>query len=905
MEPRNTPPATRSTGPAARITPNSSPPPTGATRSYGRRQATLAAFSRRVLAVSNVDELLEASTQAVAQALQAEFVAALEYDRAADTLSLRAGSGWREECVGRTTLHAGTEFQEGYTLDRPDPILVADHNAEIRFAASPLLVEHGIQSSVCATIRRAQSPFGLLGAYASRPRVFTQDDSQFMQVIAHVAGAALARLEAESAVLSRPTGPPKRAASTRSEVPAASKRVEVRADMVPGPPAGRSPSLASQDRKAVAAEAATIAATIADDLLRESARRLRALGHIAALATASETLADTLQPIVEEIARATGYPMTAIELWDAERETLALGAATVAPGAEPIRPVDRPLHETLAAPVVQSGEPRVERADETSPERREALRRIGATTFVCFPLRVREQVVGTLSLAHREDTACDDEFKLWLTGVCHCVALVVSSKRNERALREERDFAVRAMSVLGQGVTVVDVDGKFEYVNPAFATLVGRSAEDLVGVEFDELIPPECLPELQRHWARRMAGETTTYDTQLRGPEGRLLDALITGAPKLQGDKIAGSISAITDITALKRAEDARRVSEERFRMVFELGMLGIVVTNLDGQFLEANQAFCAMLGYDADELSKLTWTDITHPDDVERSMRLVEDWKRDHRRQLSLEKRYLTKKNETIHGRTFISTTRDADGKPLYFVAMIEDVTEQHRAQERLNTLETERRRHERESRLQIVRAQDEERARLARDLHDGLGQVLMALQLSLKSKAQDRDDLAPDLRSIGLAISLVRQMSHQLHPAELEVGRVSTVAQQSLSTIAASPRIRVDIEGQEPPLSLEQKTHLYRITQEAVTNAVKHGRPSNVRVLFRWSPDALELTVTDDGRGMDTGTDGGVGLRNLRDRALLLHGTTAWKHRHDGGTEFRLSIAKLSRPAAVAEPD
>ena len=638
---------------------------------------------------------------------------------------------------------------------------------------------------------------------------------------------------------------------------------------------------------------------IAESVLRDNNHRLEASRRIGELAAASDTLEVTLQLLVEEIARATGYPMAAVELWDAERELLTLGAATVAPGRGRGEPVERPLPQTLAGPVVRSGKPRTERFDETTPERREALQRIGAATFVCFPLTVRAQVIGALSLAHPEPTTCDQEFAAWLTSVCHTISLLVKSKRSESALREQRDFAMQVMELLGQGVTVSDEHGKFEYVNPTFASLLKRPSKQLIGTVVRDVVVPERRAEFDLHGEKRREKQATTYETQLRAADGAVVDVLVSGAPRLRGGRVVGSISAVTDITARTQADNTLRLSEERFRMVFESGSLGLAIGDSDGRLLEVNQALCEMLGYSAEELVQKSWMEVTHPEDVERSLKLMRKAFRDRASVTSIEKRYLTKTNETVYGRAFISVAHDANGNSLYQIATIEDITEQRRAQERLATLEAERRRQERDGRLQIVRAQDEERTYLARDLHDGLGQMLMALQLSLKSKAQNRDDLASDIRYVGMAISSVRQMSRSLHPAELEVGSVSSVVRQSLSTMSATPRVVVECVGEEPQLGIENKSHLYRIVQEAVTNAIKHGRPSVVTVRFEWKPESLELSVSDDGRGMDSGTESGTGLRNLRDRAQLLHGTTAWKHRQDGGTEFRLSIPKLASPA------
>ena len=121
MDPTSARPGASSTPASARVPRATAIPIPTPTLEHGRRQATLAAFSRSVLSVSDTAELLTATTRAIGHALQTPYVAAFEFDRSADVLHLRAGGGWRQGLVGAATVLAGTEFHEGYALDRPNP----------------------------------------------------------------------------------------------------------------------------------------------------------------------------------------------------------------------------------------------------------------------------------------------------------------------------------------------------------------------------------------------------------------------------------------------------------------------------------------------------------------------------------------------------------------------------------------------------------------------------------------------------------------------------------------------------------------------------------------------------------------------------------------------------------------
>jgi len=121
--------------------------------------------------------------------------------------------------------------------------------------------------------------------------------------------------------------------------------------------------------------------------------------------------------------------------------------------------------------------------------------------------------------------------------------------RAEQALQAERDFAQQILNTLGQGVTVVNREGVFEYVNPAYARLVGRSPEELIGKRTCDVTIPEDHTLLTQQRARRQRGESSTYETRLIHADGHLVPVTITGVPRWTNGQIVGSIAVITDLT--------------------------------------------------------------------------------------------------------------------------------------------------------------------------------------------------------------------------------------------------------------------------------------------------------------------------------------------------------------------
>ena len=134
---------------------------------------------------------------------------------------------------------------------------------------------------------------------------------------------------------------------------------------------------------------------------------------------------------------------------------------------------------------------------------------------------------------------------------------ITERKLAEEELQHQRDFALYVMSTMGQGLTVTGADGKFSYVNPAFARMLGYPPEALVGREPEEFTFAEDVVRLEQAHAQRQAGKTTSYETRLHRADGETVYALITGTPHRRSGEIIGSVAVITDLTERYRMEQA------------------------------------------------------------------------------------------------------------------------------------------------------------------------------------------------------------------------------------------------------------------------------------------------------------------------------------------------------------
>jgi two-component system sensor histidine kinase UhpB len=218
----------------------------------------------------------------------------------------------------------------------------------------------------------------------------------------------------------------------------------------------------------------------------------------------------------------------------------------------------------------------------------------------------------------------------------------------------------------------------------------------------------------------------------------------------------------------------------------------------------------------------------------------------------------------------------------------------------EMLDRLERERR----ESGRRALTAQENERARIARGLHDEVGQVLTGVLLQLNSVsdafgAERQRDLEDTQQMVRQALEEVRRISQELRPELLEhLGLVSALTE--LTRAFRGLEIVRDFDQQLPALSADAELAVYRIAQESLTNVARHSQANNVRVSLHGNPRSVVLQVADDGKGFNGGRPprSTGGLRGMEERAILVGGSLAIQPSSSGGASVRFEV-----PAEAAD--
>jgi two-component system, NarL family, sensor histidine kinase UhpB len=206
----------------------------------------------------------------------------------------------------------------------------------------------------------------------------------------------------------------------------------------------------------------------------------------------------------------------------------------------------------------------------------------------------------------------------------------------------------------------------------------------------------------------------------------------------------------------------------------------------------------------------------------------------------------------------------------------------------EMLDRLEDERR----ESGRRALRAQEDERARIARGLHDEVGQVLTGVLLQLEAESRTEETKA----AVRRALDEVRRIARELRPEMLEQLGLASALTELSRRFAEQSGLRIERRFAEdlPPLSEEAELALYRVAQESLTNVARHADASRVELALEAGSGSIVLRVVDNGRGMDerAALNGHGGLRGMRERAVLVGGALAVKPGREGGVEVRLEV-------------
>jgi PAS domain S-box-containing protein len=460
------------------------------------------------------------------------------------------------------------------------------------------------------------------------------------------------------------------------------------------------------------------------------------------------------------------------------------------------------------------------------------------------------------------------------------VAIDISEQaRSQEALRASQEMLQIIAAGTGDWLILVDNERRVQFINRGIRSY---SRDSIIGQRLDEIAVAEDRPSILA--ALRQVLETgEPVDMQLAGtgPDnvGRFFDARIRAVRSSTG--ITGAVINITEITDRQAAMHLRETQARMFELLHE----GVVVIDIDNMIRMANPAFERMFGFAPGTAVETSIDDLIAQQSGARRGRLDPQLLgagSDASGPTPVEFKCRRRDGSTFDA-AFVATLTHVDGET-HRLAVITDVTE--------------RRRLERE----ILEIAGREQLRIGSDLHDGLGQDLTGVALMLRSvvaqlrkeNSSARADLEDIISLVNGAIESTRAMARGLAPVGADRGGLIA----GLQSMAVRGMERYGVKAQfttslEEPLTLDDgaATHLYRIAQEAFTNAIRHGRVTQVTIVLATAEGTLTLSIEDNGRGFDerNASSNGMGMKLMRYRAQMLGGDLTIINNKTGGVVVR----------------
>ena len=209
------------------------------------------------------------------------------------------------------------------------------------------------------------------------------------------------------------------------------------------------------------------------------------------------------------------------------------------------------------------------------------------------------------------------------------------------------------------------------------------------------------------------------------------------------------------------------------------------------------------------------------------------------------------------------------------------------------------------------IMEAEENERARIASDLHDGIGQMMSAANLNLSSlktglsfpDPQSEQDFDRIVSLVDESCRELRNVSHNIMPNALLKGGLASALRDFIHKIDhRTIKVNIYTDGLHERLDVNTETILYRIIQECVNNVIKHAKANSLDITVIRDDQEISVTVEDNGIGLDTQNqpDGGIGLKNIRSRVNYLRGTVEWDSAPGKGTVVAINIPTVQIPGA-----
>ena len=488
----------------------------------------------------------------------------------------------------------------------------------------------------------------------------------------------------------------------------------------------------------------------------------------------------------------------------------------------------------------------------------------------------------------------------------YCLAVVrdITERRlAEEALRQAEQKYRRIFENASEGIFQSTPDGRLLAANPALAFMYGFDSPEEMIRSCNDISRQMYVDSTRREEFRNLMeqnGVVRDFEYHALRKDGSKL--WISENARALRDK-QGAISyyegTAQDVTARKRAEQALRQAEQKYRELFENAKDAIYVHDLSGKYTSINRAAERLSGYSREEILGKDFSCFVAPEHAE------------HMRQNLCKK--LRHEGETIYEAEVIakdgrrvpvevsSRLIYEEGVPVAVQGTARNVAERKRAEEALRGYSR-----------QLILAQEAERQNIARELHDQIGQALTAIRINLETirnssnQAESNALIDEGVTTVDEALQQVRDLSFELRPSLLDdlglTAALRRYADRYAQRTGIQTKMAIGLESRIR-LSRELETACFRIVQEALTNVARHAQAKNVSIDVRTMNGALSLSIKDDGIGFNLHSQadgellGSLGLRGMEERAHGVGGKLEINSAPGKGTEVSVHFFNGSK--------
>ena len=440
---------------------------------------------------------------------------------------------------------------------------------------------------------------------------------------------------------------------------------------------------------------------------------------------------------------------------------------------------------------------------------------------------------------------------------------ITERKHVEMALAEREAQYRAVIETAADGFWMLDGNGRILATNEAYARRSGYTQEELQGMNIAALEARESSEGVARHLEKLRRDGSDLFETWHRAKNGELWPVEVVTAcwPK------AGRIFAfLRDISERRQAEQALQQSEARFRATFEQAAVGIAHVAPDGRWLRMNRKLCEILGYSQEELQKKKFQEMSDPDELDTQLTRMKQMLSGEVSNVTLEKRYRRKDGDVVWANLTIALTRTPDGKPDYFISVIEDISERKRTEAALQALYTEM---EQLTHFQIA---NQTAAAFAHELNQPLNAVASYAEAALRllRAGNPRPErlthaIEASAQQAQRAGRVVREFMAFMNQKEVttEPQDLNAIVYAVLSRVEAdgfnTASFHLDLSPSLPPVRANRVqvekvlTNLIENSIEAMREAGISAGSITVSVCTSAEEAMAQVTITDSGPGID----------------------------------------------------